>query len=58
MLFLHGAGERGTNLQRVAIHGPPSLVKNGTNFPFIIVAPQCPRASVGKTRACSSCSTG
>jgi len=42
MLFLHGAGERGTNLQRVAIHGPPSLVKQGTNFPFILVAPQCP----------------
>ncbi|HPY30327.1 MAG TPA: prolyl oligopeptidase family serine peptidase [Verrucomicrobiota bacterium] len=42
MLFLHGAGERGTNLSRVAIHGPPSLVKQGTNFPFLIVAPQCP----------------
>jgi len=42
MLFLHGAGERGTDVQRVAIHGPMSLVKQGTNFPFIIVAPQCP----------------
>lgn len=42
MLFLHGAGERGTNVQRAAIHGPMSLVKQGTNFPFIIVTPQCP----------------
>ena len=42
MLFLHGAGERGTQVQRVAIHGPLSLVKQGTNFPFIIVAPLCP----------------
>ena len=42
MLFLHGAGERGTNLQRVAIHGPPKLVKQGKEFPFIIIAPQCP----------------
>ena len=42
VLFLHGAGERGTDLQRVAIHGPPMLAKNGTNFPFIVVAPQCP----------------
>jgi predicted peptidase len=42
MLFLHGAGERGTNLQRVAIHGPPRLVKEGKEFPFIIIAPQCP----------------
>jgi len=42
MLFLHGAGERGTNIQRVAVHGPPKLVKEGRNFPFILVAPQCP----------------
>ena len=42
MMFLHGAGERGTNVQRVAIHGPLSLVRQGTNFPFIIVAPLCP----------------
>ena len=42
LLFLHGAGERGTNVQRVAIHGPLSLVKQGLEFPFIIIAPQCP----------------
>lgn len=42
MLFLHGAGERGTDVQRVAIHGPMRLVKQGTNFPFIVVAPLCP----------------
>lgn len=42
MLFLHGAGERGTNVQRAAIHGPLKLVKNGKDFPFIIVAPLCP----------------
>jgi len=42
MLFLHGSGERGTNVQNVAIHGPLSLVKQGREFPFIIVAPQCP----------------
>src|SRR5437879_10678894 len=27
MLFLHGAGERGTNIAKVAVHGPPKLVK-------------------------------
>lgn len=42
MLFLHGAGERGTNLSAVAVHGPPKLVKQGRDFPFIIVSPQCP----------------
>jgi len=43
MLFLHGAGERGTNLTKVAAHGPPKLVAEGKkDFPFIIVSPQCP----------------
>lgn len=46
LLFLHGAGERGTNVDRVAVHGPMSLVKQGTNFPFIIVAPQCPAGEI------------
>src|SRR5262245_10586021 len=43
MLFLHGAGERGTNLTKVAAHGPPKLVAQGRkDLPFIIVSPQCP----------------
>jgi len=46
MLFLHGSGERGTDVERVAVHGPLSLVKQGRNFPFIIVAPQCAEARV------------
>ena len=46
MLFLHGAGERGNDVNRVAIHGPMSLVKQGTNFPFIIVAPLCPSGEI------------
>ena len=42
MIFLHGAGERGNDLELVTRHGPPKLVKQGKQFPFIIVAPQCP----------------
>ena len=42
MLFLHGAGERGKDLAKVAVHGPPKLVKEKTDFPFILVSPQCP----------------
>ncbi|HMJ64861.1 MAG TPA: prolyl oligopeptidase family serine peptidase [Candidatus Binatia bacterium] len=42
MLFLHGAGERGTNLTAVTRHGPPKVVKTNANFPFILVSPQCP----------------
>lgn len=42
VLFLHGAGERGTNLNLVATHGPPRLVREGREFPFILISPQCP----------------
>ena len=42
MLFLHGAGERGNEVWKVAVHGPPKQVTNGLDLPFIIVAPQCP----------------
>src|SRR5664280_1296164 len=42
ILYLHGAGERGTNLSIVASHGPPKLVAAGQALPFILVAPQCP----------------
>ena len=42
VLFLHGAGERGDDLNLVKRHGPPMLVEQGKNFPFILVSPQCP----------------
>ena len=42
ILFLHGSGERGSDVAKVAVHGPPKLVKNGKDLPFIIVSPQCP----------------
>ncbi len=43
VLFLHGAGERGSNLDRVKVHGPPKLIAKGRKFPFITVSPQCPK---------------
>ena len=43
VLFLHGAGERGDSLDMVETHGIPKLIKNGKDFPFITLAPQCPR---------------
>jgi predicted peptidase len=42
ILFLHGAGERGTNLSRVKAHGPPKRVESHPDFPFVLVSPQCP----------------
>lgn len=41
LLFLHGAGERGTDLQLVKRHGPPKLIDQGKNFPMVVVSPQC-----------------
>ena len=43
MIFLHGAGERGDDLNRVKVHGPPKLVEQGKKLPFIVISPQCPR---------------
>ena len=43
MIFLHGAGERGDNLDAVKAHGPPKLIEAGKEFPFIVVSPQCPK---------------
>lgn len=42
MLFLHGAGERGSDLNKVKVHGPPKLIEQGKDLPFIVVSPQCP----------------
>lgn len=42
LVFLHGAGERGSDLAKVAVHGPPKVAPGMTNFPFILVSPQCP----------------
>ena len=41
MLFLHGAGERGEDLELVKVHGPPKIVETKKDFPFILVSPQC-----------------
>jgi predicted peptidase len=42
VLFLHGAGERGDNLDLVKKHGLPKLIAAGKEFPFIVISPQCP----------------
>ncbi|WP_420574647.1 prolyl oligopeptidase family serine peptidase [Kordia sp.] len=47
VLFLHGAGERGSDNQKQLLHGS-KLFANTTNrdsFPAIIVFPQCPKNS-------------
>lgn len=42
LIFLHGSGERGSDLGRVKAHGPPKHAAAGRHFPFVLVAPQLP----------------
>ena len=46
MLFLHGSGERGSDVNKVKAHGPPKLVEAQPEGEpakdFIVVSPQCP----------------
>jgi predicted peptidase len=42
ILFLHGMGERGDNLERIKIHGIPKVVEERPDFPFVCISPQCP----------------
>ena len=47
VLFLHGAGERGTDLDQVKAHGLPRLLAAGKEFPFVAVSPQWPDEDSG-----------
>ncbi|MEM7477920.1 MAG: prolyl oligopeptidase family serine peptidase [Planctomycetota bacterium] len=49
LVFLHGAGERGANLDKVKRHGPPKVVADKKDFPFVTISPQCPSGSFWNT---------
>ena len=40
LIFLHGSGERGTDIEVVKKHGPPKLINEGRDLPFITISPQ------------------
>ena len=40
MIFLHGHGERGDDLAKVKLWGPPKRVASQPDFPFVVVSPQ------------------
>lgn len=46
ILFLHGMGERGDDVEKIKKHGIPKIIEQGTELPFIAVSPQCPEDSV------------
>lgn len=40
VVFLHGSGERGDELDRVKVHGPPRHAAAGRDYPFVLCSPQ------------------
>jgi predicted peptidase len=42
IIFLHGMGERGNDVNKVKIHGIPKVAEKRDDFPFIAASPQCP----------------
>ena len=50
IVFLHGSGERGANLEMVKAHSPFTY-KNLIKEPVAILAPQCPENTWWDTQA-------
>jgi len=46
LVFLHGSGERGDNLEVLKKHGPPKLIEAGKKFEAIVVSPQVPEKNI------------
>lgn len=42
IIYLHGGSRRGTDLNKLYADGIPDQIYRGREFPFIIIAPQCP----------------
>lgn len=40
LVFLHGGGEGGDDVEKVKKNGPPKLIEEGTEFPFYVLSPQ------------------
>jgi predicted peptidase len=47
ILFLHGRGERGNDLQLLTRHPLPEMLVDNTSFPFVVVSPQLSLESGG-----------
>jgi antitoxin component YwqK of YwqJK toxin-antitoxin module/predicted esterase len=42
ILYLHGGNPRGSDLDQLKVYGIPQLIEEKKDFPFVIIAPQCP----------------
>lgn len=39
VIFLHGSGERGADVERVTVNGPPKIVADHPGTPFVLLTP-------------------
>lgn len=46
IVYLHGAGERGTDYSHIYRHGVPRLISEGRKLPAVVLCPQCPKTCV------------
>jgi len=49
MVYLHGAAERGDDLERAAATGPPKEIRGGRTLPLVVVAPLLPAGETWET---------
>jgi pimeloyl-ACP methyl ester carboxylesterase len=47
LIFLHGSGESGFDIDKVKKHGPPQFLDGRPDFPFIVASPQVPHPPQG-----------
>jgi len=46
LVFLHGGSGRGSDIALVKRYGPPVVAEKRTDFPFVLVSPQCAEGRV------------
>lgn len=46
IVFLHGSGERGSDLSLVTKHGLPRMIAAGHSIPAVVLSPQCPEGQL------------
>jgi len=46
LVFLHGGSGRGSDIALVKRYGPPAVAEKITDFPFVLVSPQCAEGEI------------
>ena len=46
LIYLHGAGERGQNLEHLYRHAIPKFINEGREYEALVLCPQCPANAV------------